>query len=36
MKIIDAIKNIFKPAKEEIDVKQRIVLAELQAENDLR
>lgn len=33
MKIIEIIKAIFKPEKKDIDVKQRIVLAELEAEN---
>lgn len=33
MKLIQMIKQIFAPAPKEIDVKQKIVLAELQAEN---
>ncbi len=33
MKLIEMIKQTVKPAPKEIDVKQKIVLAELQAEN---
>lgn len=33
MKFIEMIKQMFAPAPKEIDVKQKIVLAELQAEN---
>ncbi len=33
MKLIEMIKQTIKPEAKEIDVKQKIVLAELQAEN---